>query len=350
MSAMNCANCGGSMRSTDAFCGKCGQPAVPAAPAARTDAPVRTNVAARTDAPARADVAARTDVAARLVHLELTSPAAVFPIASSPVDMSVPDTLDPLVNARYAKQLVRRFALYAGVTLIVNFIVFVVDVLLSLIRGTSLLGFVGVFATLSLFVVFVLFWVLPVPALLVNWHRLLTLRAPEGAATLDHIQQAVDRHRTPYDSLGRRQMTPPGEGRREYLELRRGFFAGYVSCFAHGEDLHISMTFWIYVSPIRALIMRLGRKVQDYTGRGNDIYQTFRYESTQATINALQACTLDGIEFATRGPGGPSPDAGLPQPEPVPAPAAWPSSEAAPAPPPSAAPLPPPAVQAPSAS
>lgn len=312
MSAMKCPNCGGSMRSTDAFCGKCGQ----------------------------ATVTSGADAAPRL--------AALLPLASSPVDMAVPDTLDPLSNGRYAKQLVRRFVLYAGVALIANVIVFVLDVLLSLIRGTSLLGFVGVFATLSLLAVFVVFWVLPVPALLVNWHQLLTFRAPEAGPALDHVQQALDRHHTPYDSLGRRRMTPPGEGGKEYLELRRGFFVGYVSCFAHGDDLYIALTFWIYVSPIRALIMRLGRKVQDYTGRGNDIYQTLRFESTQATINALKACTLEGIEFATRGPGLPSAGAELSPPGSAPpAPASPP-----PVPPPSAAPPPvsPQTVQAPSAS
>lgn len=276
MSAMECASCGGSIRSTDAFCGRCGQ------------------------------AATGPDTLARLP--------VTLPVASSPVDMAVPDTLDPLSNGRYAKQLLRRFALYAGVALIANVIVFVLDVLLSLIRGTSLLGFVGVFATLSLLTVFVVFWVLPVPALLVNWHQLLTFRAPEAGPALSHVQQALDRHHTPYDSLRRRRMTPPGEGGKEYLELRRGFFAGYVSCFAHGDDLYIALTFWIYVSPIRALIMRLGRKVQDYTGRGNDIYQTLRFESTQATINVLKACTLEGIEFATRGPGLPPDDAELPPP------------------------------------
>lgn len=320
MSAMNCANCGGPMRSTDAFCGKCGQPTSTAAtPAARPASP------------------------------EHTAPARVIPDDAITVDSTVSDTLDPLFNPRYGKQLLRRFVLYSGVTLIVNVIVLVLDVLLSLIRGSSLLGFVAIFATLSLLVVIVVFWVLPVPALLLDWHRLITFRAPEAARTLDRIQQALDRHHTPYDSLGRKPLTPPGEGRKEYLELRRGFFAGYVSSFAHGDDLYVGMTFWIYVSPIRALIMRLGRKVQDYTGRGNDIYQTLRFESTLATIDALQTCTQEGIEFVTQGPGRPATDAGLPPPDltqpatPVHPPAQAPVPARAPA-------APPPTVRAPSAS
>jgi hypothetical protein len=148
--------------------------------------------------------------------------------------------------------------------------------------------------------------VLPVPALLGEWHRLLTFRASQAAATLRYIKQALDYHHAPYDSLDSKPITPPGEGRKLYLELRRGLFAGYISSFAHGDDLYIGWTFWIYVSPLRALMMRLGRRVQDYTGRGNDIYQTLRFESTQATISAMHACTLEGVDFATRGPNPPA--------------------------------------------
>jgi hypothetical protein len=44
--------------------------------------------------------------------------------------------------------------------------------------------------------------------------------------------------------------------------------------------------------------MRFGRKVQDYTGRGNDMYQTLRFEPARATIAAIHTCTLEGVEIA----------------------------------------------------
>lgn len=47
-------------------------------------------------------------------------------------------------------------------------------------------------------------------------------------------------------------------------------------------------------------MMWLGRKFQDRTGRGNEMYQTLRYDSTRATIAALHACTLEGIDSAIR--------------------------------------------------
>ena len=97
-----------------------------------------------------------------------------------------------------------------------------------------------------------------------------------------------------------RALSLPGEGRRHYLELRRGAFAGYISCFAHGRDLYCGWTFWIYMSPLRWVLMRIGRYIQDRSGRGNDMYQTLRYESTRATVAAMHACTLEGLDAAIR--------------------------------------------------
>jgi hypothetical protein len=277
MSAM-CGSCGSPMRADDAFCGVCGQAAMSPAPA---PSPPST----------KAPTTRYTEVIGRRP--------AYLP-ESSTVEKDVAGPLDPLFNPRYRRQLLRRSFLLAGVACAFDFVASLLDLLISLVHGTlGLLTFAPVLWVLSLIVVIVVFWVLPVPARLGDWHRLVTFRAPEAASTLDYIREALDRHHTPYDWLGFKPITPPGEGRKLYLELRRGFFAGYISCFAHGDDLYIGWTFWIYVSPLRALIMRLGRKVQDYTGRGNDIYQTLRFESTQAAIIAMHACTLEGIGFAT---------------------------------------------------
>jgi hypothetical protein len=272
-----CGSCGSRMRADDAVCGVCGQAAMSPAPAPWPPF---------TKAPATE-------------YTEVIGRRPAYLPQSSTVEKDVAGTLDPLFNARYGRQLLRRFALYAGVAAVFDFVTFLLDLLISLVHGAGLLTFAPVLWVLSLIVVIVVFWVLPVPALLGDWHRLVTFRAPEAASTLDYIREALDRHHTPYDRLGLKPITPPGEGRKLYLELRRGFFAGYISCFAHGDDLYIGWTFWIYVSPLRALIMRLGRKVQDYTGRGNDIYQTLRFESTQATLIAMHACAQEGIEFAT---------------------------------------------------
>jgi hypothetical protein len=44
--------------------------------------------------------------------------------------------------------------------------------------------------------------------------------------------------------------------------------------------------------------MRIGRNIQNYSGRGGDIYQTFRWESAKAGVGAIAACMQDGVEAA----------------------------------------------------
>jgi hypothetical protein len=224
-------------------------------------------------------------------------------------DLGVSPTLDPLRNTRFLAQVARRWALYAVVTTVVDFVIFVLNLFLRLLgTGVGVLTLVSLLATLSAIVLFVLFWFLPVPALLGEWSRLLGMQAPAAPAVLDHVSAALERHCTPHSKLGVRPLSLPGEGRRQYLELRRTYFAGYVSCFAHGHDLYIGWTAWIYISPFRVLLMRWGRKFQDYTGRGNDMYQTLRWESAKATIAAIHTCTLEGVDAATGGRALPVPE------------------------------------------
>jgi hypothetical protein len=146
--------------------------------------------------------------------------------------------------------------------------------------------------------VILIFWLLPVPALLRQWSNLLSGHAPAAQCAFECINQAIDRHATPRDALRERGYPLPGEGHRRFLELHRGVFTGFISCFPHGNDLYVGYSFWIYMSPLRLLLMRIGRNIQNWTGRGNDMYQTLRYESTRATVDAIHACTVEGIEKA----------------------------------------------------
>jgi hypothetical protein len=354
-----CNNCGGPLLADDVFCGSCGTPVLPAVtaivppprpqyvsalPTADNQATATTNAdspaadaptvqsppaaappaeAPPADAPpADAPPAAEWPTAAVQTETPATAipataiPAAAIPQAADPddtewswylgestlIDMSVTGALDPLLNTRFLAQLARRFAIYATVTVFVDAVVFVLNLLVALASGsTGALVFIPVFASLSLLALLLVFFLLPVPALLAEWHRLLTFRAAAAGPTLTFIQQALERHHTPYAKLAQKPITPPGERRKLYLELQRGLFNGYISCFAYGEDLYVGWTFWIYVSPLRVIILRLTRKVQDYTGRGNDIYQTLRFESAQATVAAMHACALEGIKFAASG-------------------------------------------------
>jgi hypothetical protein len=143
-----------------------------------------------------------------------------------------------------------------------------------------------------------LFWLIPVPALLAQWSLLVQHKGDAAGTAFGHIDAAFRRHQTPLDSLQKRTMSPPGEGRRDYLEARKGRFAGYISCFAHGRDLYVGWTFWLRLSPLRWLMMILGRKLQEYTGRGNDVYQTLRFESARATVAAMHDAVIEGADAA----------------------------------------------------
>ncbi len=223
--------------------------------------------------------------------------------------LGVSATLDPLSNSRFLWQLARRFGLYFVVSSVIDFVLFVLAFIITVSDGgfPALANGGGAFSAVEIIDLLItaalmaMFLFMPVPALLGQWSRVLTFQAPAAASALERVRQALEHHATPHDNLGLRTLTPPGEERRDYLELRRGYFAGYVSCFPHGHDLYVGWTFWIYISPVRLFLMRIGRRFQDYTGRGNDMHQTLRYEPARATIAALHTCTLEGVTAATGG-------------------------------------------------
>jgi hypothetical protein len=222
-------------------------------------------------------------------------------------DLDVSATLDPLSNSRFLWQLARRFGLYFAVSSMIDFALFVLAFIITVSDGgfAGLANGGGAFSAVEMIDLLItaalmaMFLFMPVPARLGQWSRVLSFQGPAAASALELVRQALEQHATPLDKLGLRPLAPPGEGRRDYLELRRGYFAGYVSCFPHGHDLYAGWTFWIYISPARLFLMRIGRRFQDYTGRGNDMYQTLRYEPARATIAALHTCTLEGVSAAT---------------------------------------------------
>ncbi|HUY51862.1 MAG TPA: hypothetical protein VMV92_40210 [Streptosporangiaceae bacterium] len=210
-------------------------------------------------------------------------------------------SFDPLRNSRFGWQLVRRAGLFVLFGFIAESVIFLFLLLVAAVaRSLAIFAISPVISFLIGIGLIIAYLVMPVPALLAQWSRLLGFRAAAADTAFEHISQAMQRHATPHDSLRPRRLRPPGEGLRYYLELRRGVFAGFISCFPHGRDLYVGWTFWIYMSPLRLMIMKVGRQIQNWTGRGNDIHQTLRYDSTRATIAALHACTMEGIDAAVR--------------------------------------------------
>jgi hypothetical protein len=354
--ASTCLKCGLPLSAEDEFCGNCGQQTglsnslaarqlgpigAPPEPGRPAGDPITRPVwpatepgrSARTPPPplhprqsAFADGDAQVRIAVRAAEsVQENAAADAAPGAERARDAALADrrlsytavsgepSFDPLRNTRFGWQLLRRAGLFwlfgAGVEAVIFIFLLLVATVSRSVGALAALPVVGTLLAIGLVVAYLF---LPVPALLAQWSRLLGFRAAAAEIAYEHITAALESHATPRDSLQRRTLVPPGEGVRHYLELRRGVFAGYISCFEHGQDLYVGWTFWIYMSPLRLVLMKFGRQFQDWTGRGNDMYQTLRYESTRATIAALHACTQEGIGAAVRTV---SPDADIPDDE-----------------------------------
>jgi TM2 domain-containing membrane protein YozV len=307
-----CSNCSLPMNADDAFCGSCGQP-VPSSDATIGEVTARHQVPKPRgiEEPGRAAGGTSTPQHAHDADLEGgqggTAQGVTLARWLDYRKVSSEPTYDPLANSRFLLQVARQAALFAGLYILADIVVGIVCLLLGAIGlgFSSAFNLWSIISILAWVTVVILFWLLPIPALLAQYSILLRLGAGEAPAMLADINQTIIRHATPYDTLRNRSMSPPGEGRRDYLELRRGVFSGIVSCFPHGQDLYVGWTFWIYLSPLRLMFMFIGRKIQNRTGRGNDMYQTLRYDSTRATIAAIHSSVVEVAEKAASGTGPP---------------------------------------------
>ena len=145
----------------------------------------------------------------------------------------------------------------------------------------------------------ILFWLIPVPALMAEWSLVMEQGAEAAHTAFEHINSAFQAESAPVDSLRVRTASRHEEGDREDLELRRGHFSGYISCFAHGRDLYVGWTFWLHMSPLRLLMLLIGRNMQDVTSRGDGIHRSLRFESTRALMAAMHEATRAGIDAAS---------------------------------------------------
>jgi hypothetical protein len=324
-----CRRCGEPLGAADVFCGNCGEPSAPglsassqhppmaAAPVVPPPRAIRAPGQDGGGARARARPAPGTQAPGTQAHNSRAYEAPGAQATASPGTgaeqerqqelllpysaLSGSPSLDPLFNNRFQLQILRQAALFVAVYLLGETIgaIFFGFLAIAGMGPLRALNMWTISTTLFSLALAILFWLLPVPALLAQWSLLVNHKAEAAETAFAHITAALQDHETPLDTVGVRPLRLPGEGRREYLELRQGRFAGYVSCFAHGRDLYVGWTFWLYLSPLRLLLMIIGRKIQDMSGRGNDIHQTLRYESTRATIAATHGAVLEGIDFAT---------------------------------------------------
>ena len=343
-----CVGCGEGLFAGDSFCGNCGRPAKPAArpvPAARepeeaaagagapgvtaagVTAPGVTAPGAGAPGPGLIRIRSTPDVPAEAQALAPAGPATPAPARaaqSGPASQLAAGAglphprpgrtrlagqaiADPVRNTRCLLHMLGQAALFAGIYVLIE----TAALILFLIIGFAAIGTGAAFRleldslALGALVLAVPFWLIPVPVLLGQWTLLAEGMAGASPSVLAGIRAAFLAHEVPLDSLQPLSLCPPGEVAREYLDLRRGRFRGYLSCFPHGRDLCIGWTFWLRMSPGRLIVMIIGRVARSMIGRADDIRQALALEATRALVAAMHSAALAGLAAAT---GEPAPD------------------------------------------
>ena len=278
-----CGNCGLLTAVDDAFCGNCGQPtsalAVAAADSGWPDS---------LSGPMPEAAAGQRTPNAQYLGLRL-------------VYDKVPEgSFDPLGNARllvqFARHALQYFVLFwlgAFVTVIALLFLYLVGLPVGFV---TTLGTVG--AVLTVIVLGCLYWLLPVPALLSEWKFSVDDKGAAAPVSFEHIAWAVRRREIPLDLIQVRHLKLAGGQSRDYLELRRGLFTGFISCFAYGQDLYVGWTFYLRISPLRYLLMALARVWQTLKRQGTDLYVTLRFDYARAMREAMHSVAREGVDVA----------------------------------------------------
>jgi hypothetical protein len=243
------------------------------------------------------------------------SPSPSVPQAGPAVGQSAPNTtymgmrlqyqappepsFDPLESPRFFFQAGLRwlsygiaywFGAFAGII-----ICGLIALVISLQAGLTLFAIAAVVVGLTLAICF---WFLKIPIQLSEWKISVDNRAAAVPMVFDHVAWVLRGREVPINSLQVRRLTLPGEGVRDYLELRRGLFTGYVACFAFGQDLYVGWTFWVSISPFRWVCMFIARIWRSLFNRGSDLYTSLRYDSARAMRETMHSAAREGVDVA----------------------------------------------------
>jgi hypothetical protein len=315
MSITPCLVCNFLIPAGDAFCQQCGTP-VTRAPASQQP------VARQTFVEPPADDA---------IFPQVTRPGVADAIASDPMDAQaagtafdpllgeaapnttylgqrllyqVPpeETFDPITNRRFLFEMLKHAIIFFAIWVAFTIFLGLISLILSRIGSDSGHNFgVPVFVigqVLGDLALFVLWLLLPIPALLSEWKYAVDEKGSIAATIFNHITWSLTRRRTPIESARVRRLSIPGQGTRDYLELRDRIFRGYISCFDYGEDLYIGWTFWLYLSPGRWFLMLIARVFQTIMRRGTDLYVTLRFDVAKAMREVLHSSAREGVDVA----------------------------------------------------
>ena len=329
-----CAHCHSPLAENDTFCGSCGQRApsrsevLPTASAAGQPDPLATAASAVTGLPdplASASGPASSSPEPAWQSWPGTAEAPREPVwpgsgelaqsTEASVGQATPNStyvglrlqydkepeasFDPLENARFLRQLLFRGFVY---WLVFIFGAIVAGIFFAIVG--AVIGFKGavtiyvICGFLSGLVLLCLYWLLPLPVLLSEWKFSVDGKGAAGAVAFEHIAWTLGQRETPLDSVQVRRLRLPGDTTRDYLELRRGLFLGYIGCFPYGQDLYVGWTFYFRLSLFRYMLMFLARIWQTLSNRHTDIYVTLRYDSARAMREAMHSAAREGLDVA----------------------------------------------------
>ena len=305
-----CGSCGLPLATGDAFCGSCGQPAAagaPAEPASLAIAPATADRPAAESGGARS--CWRAGLARRQARLGGSIPADAAVGQRTPnaeylghrlVYDKVPEgSFDPLSNGRLLRQFGMRLLLYFMVYWLGGLLAGIALLILGFAVGFSVavtLWWVGAIIIGLLFAG--LFLLMPVPALLSEWKFFVDGKASVGQVAFDHIAWALRQRQSPLDVVQVRRLKLAGGEGRDYLEIGRGLFTGFVACFGYGEDLYVGWTFWLRLSPLRFAFMIIARLWQMLMQRGSELYISLRYDYARAMREVLHSVAREGADVA----------------------------------------------------
>ncbi len=208
------------------------------------------------------------------------------------------EEFDPLRSSRFLFEVLRRWLLMTLVWAVGCIPIFIIGTILGVANHT----FGTVIAVLLIlgwcFVMACVFWLSKLPGQLSEWKFSVDDRGQAAPVVFDHIAWALQRRRTPMDSLQLRRFKVMSQGQRDVLEIKQGIFSGFVSCFENGGDLYVGWTFWLYLSPARYLWTGFRRLLWELRNKGHAIYVSLQFDRAKALREALHSAVREGVDVA----------------------------------------------------
>jgi hypothetical protein len=144
-----------------------------------------------------------------------------------------------------------------------------------------------------------------------EWMMLLDGKGGGAESAFAQITDAFQRRRAPTTPTIRRvsfrglggvgAFTSSAPTVRNYLMVRYGHIAGYISVFAFGDDLYLGWTLWWQQRPIRSLWNFIRQTIATMLGRDVHFQLTLRADDAKALRELVHSAAREGIDVATRG-------------------------------------------------